>query len=79
MRKFIQIKDKELFEELSAIADNGGGEDEIWQGLFSDYEQKNLWIPCLCGGLDHIDRTKNSFRFYDIGSNYKDNSFVIFP
>ena len=42
MRKFIQIKDKELFEELSAIADNGGGEDEIWQGLFSDYEQKNL-------------------------------------
>jgi hypothetical protein len=66
----ITIYDNQLFAELEKKPE--------WNTLFdNDYNPKNPNIPTLCGGLDHIKRTKKFFVFFDIGCNGRDNSFRI--
>ena len=48
-----------------------------WDTLFLDDNLKDSEIPILAGGLDHIDIRPDGIYFHDIGSNNRDNSFVI--
>ena len=71
------IRNTKLFNEISDLTEI---DDQAWSALFSDdYEKKDMDIPTLAGGLDHVDRKKNGIYFHDIGCNGKDNSFVIRP
>lgn len=65
------IYDHQLYTELK--------KDFSWETLFVDDDSyyKNPNIPILCGGLDHISKTKKYFTFHDIGCNGMDNSFRI--
>ena len=64
------IYDHQLYTELK--------KDLSWKTLFdADFYPKNSNIPILCGGIDHIKRTKKFFVFLDIGCNGRDNSFRI--
>jgi hypothetical protein len=66
----ITIYDEQLFAELE--------KEPAWDTLFdNDHNLKNVNIPILCGGLDHISKTKKFFVFHDICSNGRDNSFRI--
>ncbi len=70
------IRDTKLFNEISDLTET---EEQAWNVLFDDYNPKNIEIPWLCGGIDHIDRKEKGIYFHDRGCNGKDNSFVIRP
>ena len=64
------IIDSKLYTELK--------KELCWGTLFDDdYCPKNIEIPVLAGGLDHISETKKFFVFHDIGCNGRDNTFRI--
>jgi len=76
----IVIRNTKLFKELKEIARLSNFNDEqIWKGLFKDDMGtfKDERIPTFFGGLDHTRCTADSIYFADIGSNWKDNSFVV--
>lgn len=68
----IEIRNTNLFEKIMNSTD-------MWNALFKDDAGtiEDFRIPVFFGGLDHIDIKKNGIYFHDIGSNDKDNSFVI--
>jgi len=74
------IRNTKLFNDLK--------ENPTWDTLFNFREVpgypgskeptiKDCEIPILSGGLDHIDVKEKGIYFHDIGSNDRDNSFVI--
>ena len=69
--EMITIRNTELFLELKRMPE--------WETLFDGTNIKDSEIPSLWGGLDHISVKNNGIYFYDIGSNGRDNSFVIRP
>ena len=70
------IRSTKLFESLKKEFDKNGFEN-LLQVLFE--AEYYCDTPTFYGGLDHIEVTKKGFYFYDIGVNYRANSFVIRP
>lgn len=66
------IRNSELFEKIANAED-------VWNALFKDDEGtlEDDDIPVFFGGLDHIDVKPKGVYFHDMGSNEKDNSFVV--
>ncbi len=74
------IRNTELFNELK---ENPGLDTLFYFYEVPGYpgskepEIKDSEIPVFAGGLDHIDVKEKGVYFHDIGSNDRDNSFVI--
>jgi len=73
-----EIRNTKLFKELKKQPE--------WKTLFKGArypELKDMDIPTLAGGLDHIDIKPKGIYFHDIGCSRGgqmiDNSFVIRP
>ena len=73
------IRNTNLFKELQKESKRGSNESKIWQCLFHGNGStiKDEKIPEFFGVLDHIEVTRYSVYFYDVGCSGKTNSFVI--